>query len=253
MKRDLLSTKQAMQWCMLVFLYALAIYLRYTLFDIHTSDYDGYFSRWYDFIQSHGGFAALKYNFSNYNVSYLYLLTLGTYLPLPKVITIKGIPVCFDFVMAYFIYLIVRLKYQQSFLLPTIASLAVLFTPTVFLMSGLWGQFESIYASLCVGSLYFVLRKRPEWACMLFGLALSFKLQAFFLFPLLFILLITRDIPKRYMLIIPVVYVITVLPACLMGRNFMDALTIYRSWADDPVHSLTNNAPNLFQWLPADP
>src|SRR5258708_37652461 len=95
----------------------LAICLRSVLFGIHTSDYAA-FSRWYDFIQSHGGFAALKYNFSNYNVSYFYLLTLTTYIPIPKMISIKLVPICFDLLMALFVYLIVRLKYKESDLPP---------------------------------------------------------------------------------------------------------------------------------------
>jgi Gpi18-like mannosyltransferase len=226
--------------------------LRWTLFDIHTWDYDKYFSIWYDFIRHHGGFAALKYNFANYNVSYFYLLAIGTYIPLPKIIIIKLIPVCFDTLIALFVYLIVRLKYENSYL-PTIASLVVLFTPTIFLTSAPWGQFESIYASLCVGSLYFLLRKQPIWACVLFGLAVSFKPQALFLFPLLFVLGITGEIPKRFFLVIPGVYLMTMLPACFIGRGFIDLLTTYRSRTDNPAHVLNLNAPNIFQWLPAGP
>jgi Gpi18-like mannosyltransferase len=252
MERDTVSTKRVMERCMVAALYVLAIYLRSTLFGIHNSDYDGDFSSWYDFIQSHGGFAALKYNFSNYNVPYFYLLTLMTYLPIPKIISIKLIPVCFDVLMAQFVSLVVRLKYKQSSL-PTIASLVVLFTPTVFILSGLWGQFESIYASLSIGGLYFLLRKQPWWAFVFFGLAISFKPQALFLFPLLFVLLITGELPKKYVLIIPAVYLITMLPACSLGRNFIDLLTTYRSREDNPGHLLTRNAPTIFQWLPTGP
>jgi Gpi18-like mannosyltransferase len=237
---------------MIVCLYILAICLRWTLFGIHTWDYDKHFSIWYDFIHAHGGFAALKYDFSNYNVSYFYLLAIGTYIPLPKIIVIKLIPVCFDALIALFVYLIVRLKYKESYL-PIIASLIVLFTPTVFLTSAVWGQFESIYVSLSLGSLYFLLRKQPFWAFVVFGLAVSFKPQAIFLFPLLFVLVITGEIRKRYFLIIPIVYLITVLPVCLIGRGFIDVLTTYRSRTDNGGQLLTLNAPNIFQWLPAGP
>jgi len=246
MKRD-----RWKQCCMIIGL-CLAIAIRSTLFGIHTPDYDADFSRWYDFIQSHGGFAALRYNFSNYNVSYLYLLTLATYIPLPKIVSIKLIPVCFDLMMAWFLYLIVKLKYEKS-PLPTMALLVVLFTPTVVIMSGLWGQFESCYASLSVGSLYFVLRRQPFWACVFFGLAVSFKPQALFLFPVLFVLLITGKIPLRFFLTMPVAYLVTILPACLLGRGFIDVLTTYRSRADNGEHLLNLHAPNIFQWLPAGP
>src|SRR5580765_5022668 len=109
MKINMFSSKRDYEKSMTIGLYVLAICLRCTLFGIPNSDYDRDFSKWYDFIQSHGGFAALKYNFSNYNVSYLYLLALATYIPIPKIIMIKFIPVCFDLVMAWFISLIVRL------------------------------------------------------------------------------------------------------------------------------------------------
>jgi len=252
MKKDMLSIRRSNELFMIVCLYILAICLRWTLFGIHTWDYDKHFSIWYDIIHSHGGFAALKYDFSNYNVSYFYLLAIGTYIPLPKIIVIKLIPVCFDALIALFVYLIVRLKYKQSYL-PSISSLIVLFTPTVFLTSALWGQFESIYVSLCIGSLYFLLRKQPLWAFVLFGLAISFKPQALFLFPLLFVLVITGEIRKRYFLIIPIVYLITVLPVCLIGRDFIDVLTTYRSRTDNGGQLLVLNAPNIFQWLPAGP
>ena len=230
----------------------IAIFLRSLFFNIPTLDYNIDFSGWYDFIRSHGGFAALKYNFSNYNVPYFYLFTLMTYIPIPKITSYKLIPVCFDLLMALFMYLIIRLKYKESSI-PMIASLVILFAPTVVIMSGLWGQFESIHASLCLGGLYFLFRKQPLWACLCFGLAVSFKPQPLFLFPLLFVLLITGYLPKRYVLIIPVTYLITVLPACLLGRNFIDVLTTYRSRADNPLHRLTITAPTIFQWLPESP
>jgi Gpi18-like mannosyltransferase len=237
---------------MIVCLYILAICLRWTLFGIHTWDYDKYFSVWYDFIHYYGGFAALKYNFANYNVSYFYLLAIGTYIPLPKIVIIKFIPVCFDALVALFVYLIIRLKYEDSYL-PTLASLVVLFTPTVFLTSALWGQFESIYGSLSLASLYFLLRKQPIWALVLFGLAVSFKPQALLLFPLFLVLCVAGQIRKRYFLMIPMVYLITILPACLIGRGFIDVLTTYRSRTDNPGHALNLNAPNIFQWLPIGP
>jgi len=45
-------------------LFLLAIAVRISLYHIVTSDYTVFLSQWYDFISTHGGFAALKYNFS---------------------------------------------------------------------------------------------------------------------------------------------------------------------------------------------
>lgn len=45
---------------------------------IETYDYRHSVSPWYAFIAENGYFAALRYDFSNYNVPYLYLLTSWT-------------------------------------------------------------------------------------------------------------------------------------------------------------------------------
>ena len=48
---------QISAYCLLGILFLLAIALRISLFHIQTSDYNAFLSQWYDFIQSHGGFA----------------------------------------------------------------------------------------------------------------------------------------------------------------------------------------------------
>ena len=114
--------KWLLKWLIIGAMIVLAMALRSALFPILSRDYYHYLSPWYDFIKSHGGFAALKYQFGNYAVSYLYLLALATYIPLPKIAIIKSISVVFDLVLALFTYLIVRLKYEKSYV-PIIAAL----------------------------------------------------------------------------------------------------------------------------------
>ena len=104
---------------------------------------------------------------------------------------------------------------------------AVLFAPTVVVNSAAWGQCDSIYAAFCLGSLYFLLRQKPWWACVFFGIALSFKLQAIFFLPVLIIVLVVnrqrcaraarraRDVP------------LLLVPAALAGRDWASLLTIY--------------------------
>jgi Gpi18-like mannosyltransferase len=92
----------------------LAIALRVSLYHVETSDYTVFVSQWYTYIQTHGGFAALKDNFSNYNTPYLTLLALTTYLPIPELIAIKTLSVVFDGVLALFVYLLLRLKYGRG-------------------------------------------------------------------------------------------------------------------------------------------
>src|SRR5437588_1905225 len=128
--------------CALAILLLIAIVLRVSLYRVVTSDYTFFLSQWYDFIQTHGGFAALKYNFSNYNPPYLYLLALTTYLPIPKLVAIKTLSVLFDGILALFVYLIVRLKYKRSYAAMG-AVLVLLFAPTIFINSSAWGQCDA--------------------------------------------------------------------------------------------------------------
>lgn len=210
----------------IVLLFGLAIGLRVALYHIETSDYTVFLSQWYDYLQTHGGLAALKDSFSNYNTPYLTLLALTTYLPIPKLIAIKTLSVLFDGVLGLFTYLILRLKYR-----PGLAALAgvlvLLFAPTIFINSAAWGQCDAIYTAFCLGSLYFLLKERTGWACVFFALALSFKLQAIFFAPVLFVLLLKRKLPLRYLALIPLVFALMLTPALIAGRSPLSLLSIY--------------------------
>lgn len=208
----------------------LALALRLALYHIETSDYTVFLSSWYDYIQTHGGLAALKDSFSNYNTPYLTLLALATYLPIPKLIAIKTLSVLFDGVMALFVYLLLRTKYTRG-LAAGAGALVVLFAPTIVINSAAWGQCDAIYVSFCLGSLFFLLKRRPGWACTFFALALSFKLQAVFFAPVLFVLLLKRALPLRYLALIPLVFALMLTPALIAGRSPQSLLSIYAQQA----------------------
>ncbi|MHB8596353.1 MAG: glycosyltransferase 87 family protein [Ktedonobacteraceae bacterium] len=217
---------QILAGCAFGGMFLLAIVLRISLYHIQTSDYTVFLSQWYDFIQTHGGFAALKYNFSNYNTPYLYLLTIATYLPIPKLIAIKTLSVIFDGVPGLFAYLILSLKYRHSYA-AIVGVIVILFAPTIVINSAAWGQSDSIYTALCLGSLYFLLKERPAWTCIFFGLAISIKLQAIFFLPVLLMLLLKRKLPIKYLALIPAVFLLLLAPAFIAGRNAWSLLTIY--------------------------
>lgn len=225
------SALQISVYCILGILALLAITVRVSLFPIQTSDYTNFLSQWYDFIQSHGGFAAFKYNFSNYNVPYLYLLAVTTFLPIPKLIAIKSISVLFDILLGIFTYLIIGLKYKRS-IATAIGAIVVLFAPTVIINSSAWGQCDAIYTAFCLGSLYFLLKERPAWACVFFALAFSFKLQAVFFLPVLLVLLFKKRIELKHLALIPAIFLLMLVPAFIAGRDALSLLTIYTSQAN---------------------
>jgi Gpi18-like mannosyltransferase len=219
-----------LRYCALSLLLLLAIVLRISLYNVITSDYLAFVSQWYDHIKSSGGFAAFKDNFYNYNPPYLYLIALATYTPIPKLIALKSISVIFDLVLAIFTYLIISLKYRRSYA-AFIGALVLLFAPTIFINSAAWGQCDAIYAAFCLGSLYFLLKDRTGWACVFFSLAISFKLQAIFFLPVLLIVLLKKKVVLKdlikYLILIPVIFFILLIPTLVAGRSMGSVLSIY--------------------------
>jgi Gpi18-like mannosyltransferase len=229
--------------------FILALLLRYSLRSVITSDYEYFFKNWYIHIKAQG-FKSLAGNFSNYPPLYLYLLYLVSLL-FPGISTVTAIKIpsiVFDFICALYVYRLVRLKFQNSFI-PVFAALTVLFAPTVVLNGCVWGQIESIYTAGLLACLYYLLTEKRWLACIAFGLAFSIKLQSLYLAPFLLVLWIKKDISIKYLLTIPGVYFLTIIPAWVAGRPIFELLTIYSSQVSG-YEGLVHNATSLFAWLP---
>ncbi|MGW4058115.1 glycosyltransferase 87 family protein [Amycolatopsis sp. NPDC004747] len=225
----------------------LAFAVRWSLVRYDTADYRDFLRPWYEFIIQHGGFRALREDFTDYNVPYRYLLVLLTYLPFPPQGGIKALSVLFDLVAAYFTYRIVALKYRSRWT-PAVAALLVFMLPTVVLNGAMWAQCDSIYASFTLGGVYHLLRRRPWWACAFIGLAVSFKLQAIFILPLLLAVVLLGRVPWRALLVIPAVYLALDLPAIVLGADPIRLLTIYPRQSG-LYSEMTLNAPSVWQFF----
>ena len=231
----------------------LAAAVRYPLLSHESADFFVYLRPWYDFIRLNGHFAALQHDFSNYSVPYLYLLTLCSLLApsLVQLLAIKVVSIAFDFSLAWFVFLVVRLRFRESRTTPILAGLAALLFPTVVVNSAMWAQADTIYTTFLVAGLYFVLRRRPAGAFLAWGLAFSLKAQAVFLLPLFYWLRQRQAISLRSVWLAPAAYLAALLPAWFLGRPFYDLLLVYFAQAGE-VTDLVLEAPNLYQWIPAD-
>jgi Gpi18-like mannosyltransferase len=226
-----------------------ALYLRYLFRDHYTPDFTHYTGIWYETVRQ-AGILAIGSDVSNYTPPYLYLLYLAS-LAFPEfdpVVAIKLPSVAFDFACAWFVYLIVRLKYPEG-RAPLAAFMLVILAPTVIANGGVWGQADSIYTSMLLASVYCLMTGRSRLAVAAFSLALSFKLQAMFLAPALAALCMRRIIPLWAATIVPVVYAVAMLPAWVIGRPARELATVYLSQAST-YHELTMGAPSLYAWLP---
>ncbi|MBB5890582.1 glycosyltransferase 87 family protein [Kutzneria kofuensis] len=221
--------------------------LRMAFLDYETGDARIFLS-WYSHIAADGGFAALKdISFANYNVTYLYLLAALSYLPVTPLIGIKVLSAAFDFLLGYFVYRLVALRYPGKWW-PVLAGAITLFLPTVVVNASMWGQADAMYAAFAVGGVYFLLCKRPWLACAFIGIAFALKLQTVFLFPLLLLLVLRRGLPWKSLLAIPLVYVVLDIPALLIGTSPAQLFSVYVAQTGT-FDLLTLNAPNVYQYL----
>ena len=237
----------------------MALVVRLPWANLISSDYVEYVGVWFEFIANNGYLTALKYGFAEiltydgveYHVPYLYLLSLAA-MSFPSVeghLVIKAISVVFDLLLAFFVYKCVRLKYSQSNTVPYIAALVALFAPTVILNGAAWGQNDSIYTAFLVACLWALLSGHHGWAFIAFGLSFSFKTQAIFLAPLFLWLLMKKKVNWRLFFLSPLVYFITIIPAWVIGRPLDDLLYIFVNQINQ-TGRLTEQAPNLYQWVP---
>ena len=188
---------------------------------------------------------------ANYTPPYYYLLYFASLFDglVPRLWLIKFVSIAFDAVAAVFAYRIVRLNFPHSRAL--IAAGGVFAAPSVILNGAWWGQCDIIWVSLILGSFYFTMARRPTLAVVLFAVALSFKAQAFFLAPFLFLLCIRGEISWWRFTLVPIVYIAMMSPAVALGQTWSDVFTVYAHQAGH-FKQLSLNAPNLWYFISND-
>ena len=211
----------------LVVLLVAGLAARVPMLSQQSGDYRAFLLPWYDHLLGAGGFAGLADSFSNYNTPYLALLAVLTYLPVQPLVGIKAVSIVFDVLLAFFAHRIVQEVRPGTRWLPVVAFGATFLLPTVMLNSAWWAQCDSVYASLCLGSLYLLLRRQTALACAAFGLAFAFKLQAVFFLPALLVLVLVNRQRVRGLVLAPLTFFAALVPAWLAGRSLASQLSVY--------------------------
>ena len=229
---------------------ALALVIRASLLDFESGDYLTFLAPWTQFFRDNGGFAALRYSLGNYNPPYMYFFALFSYFDISELYLIKLLSVLFDVLLAWACMKLLGL-YTGSRAKLLGVFLAVLFLPTVVINGAYWAQCDSIYAFFGIYALYLGLRGRGCASMVSLAACLAFKLQAVFIIPVFFILLLAKKLRWRQLLVFPAAYIVFMLPALLAGRPFVETMTLYFAQAGTVGDAMNYNAPSLtsmFQW-----
>ncbi len=232
-------------WVAAVALTLLAFAARYAVLDYVTLDYSDFLSRWVEYFRENGGFTALSRQIGNYNIPYLYFLALFSYSSINDLYLIKLLSILFDVLLAWSAALLLG-RFTQSAARRMGVFATVLMLPTVFLNGALWAQCDSIYVALALLGIYCALDDRPVIAMVLAALSFGFKLQAVFILPVYVVLWIYGKLNWKHFLIFPVTYVVLVLPAVLLGRPFIETLTLYFDQTSSIGTGLNYNSPSVY-------
>ena len=227
---------------------ALTMIARVSMLDFVTADYTSFLSGWVEMFRE-GGFGLLAENVGDYNLLYQYVLLLISKSPLYDLYLIKYVTVIFDHLLALAMMRAAGVYGGEKAKLP--ALLLMLILPTTLLDGACWGQCDSVYAFLVVMSLYMLETDRPMRSAVFLSISFAFKLQTIFFFPVVLFGLLHKKFDWRHAAAFFAAYVVTLIPAMIAGRSFVDAVSVYANQSMGQYYDrLTYNAPNLYLFFP---
>ena len=247
---DMKNKKQFLTTLSLLLLFSIGLALRLLFLPANTIDMKVFNLKWYDYIVNHGIFNAIGDEFSNYTPPYLYLLSLATLTKsfLPKLTAIKLIPITFDLINSILVYQIVKTNFGKG-IKPALAGMIFWILPTVIINGSFWGQVDGLYTCFLLLCLLLLLKDHRIAAVIAFSISFAIKAQAFFILPLLAVLLFKKRIPWQAFLLTPLVYFIMMVPALLAGRSITSLASVYLTQAET-FNSAAKNAANFYFFLP---
>ena len=231
----------------IVLLTVIGILARVYLFPKSSSDYRNFLLPWYNQIKANGGFAAVGMDIGDYTPAYYYILAFLSYLPIKAITGIKWVSCIADLIMAFIGYKIIK-EVTGSENKGLVAYGVLFFMPSVMINSAAWAQCDSIFSLFILASIYFLIKDRDWAAAICFSISFAFKIQAIFFAPVLLIMLLRKNIRFRTVAALPIVYIISILPACLAGGDFVKLLTVYFRQSGQ-YSSLNMYVPNFWAML----
>ena len=234
----------------------LAILVRGSMLSFVSMDYRMYLKPWLEYFETNGGLMALNNHVGDYNIPYMVIMALITYLPFNKLMLIKLVSCIFDFMLAGASCMLVwellpNNKNAGFYMILTYG--CILFLPQVIMNSALWAQCDSIYATFIVLSLAYLFKEKYTKSFILLGVAFAFKLQFIFVLPIYIVYYIVKERFSIFnFLLIPIVNYIMCLPALIAGRSFIQITQIYIGQIVSNNNRIVLNFNNLYGLLPTN-
>ncbi len=244
------ATADLMYWILGIFILTVTFIFRIYSYNIITSDYSVFLNQWFQILATHSGLSAFQAPFADYPPLYLYFIKILTFIPISSLYSIKTLSFLFDIIVAILSCLILKQLRSQDFNLAKLffAFAVILSIPTIVINSSLWAQCDSWYTAGILATLYFIIRDRPIYAVVVFSLALSLKLQVIFFIPVLVGYLLIKRRVFWSLSLIPIIFLLSIVPAIINGGSFSYWGLIYMKQAT-MFSSLNMSSASLFSFF----
>lgn len=234
MKRIIREKREIAAIGIIVLASAIGLVLRWQGIWCESGDFQSCLSLWMDHLKSGNGIQVLSQYTGDYNMPYVTVLWLLTYLPVEPIVGIKSFSILFDFVCAVAgAALAVTCKKEdhngriRTFV---ITYCLIFLSPVAILNSGYWGQCDSVYVAFVLLACLCMLKNKYVLCMVFWGCAFAFKLQAVFGFPILLLYYWkNKKFSFVYFLLIPITMEILCLPAIIGGCSPLITFTVYLS------------------------
>ena len=234
-----------------------ALIMRYALRNVVAGDYKMFFEPWVATLREAGGGIkglSAEFEYVDYTTPYLTILSFISICPfLNTLLLMKLVSIFFDFVAAFAVMAIVYDR-TKNMTYGILGYGALLMVPTVLTNGAMWAQCDIIFTSFVLWSLYFMLKDKPAWSMAFYGIAFAFKLQTLFLAPLYVILWMKGKVKLKHFLLLPLMYVIGMIPSLLAGKSFWELISVYFFQANGQmdIYALSHKFPNIYQLIGTD-
>ncbi len=236
-------------YCLMIGVCASLLLLRIAMLEHQSADYQAFLHAWVSQIRPLSFQQAMLETDSNYTVIYRYIVFLISRMPVSDLYIYKAVSIAFDILLAYAVMRLYEMSEPQRGYIKALAFyFLTLSLPTVIINGALWAQCDAIYASLALMGIYYALSNYPYRSSICFALSLSFKIQAIFILPILFVLWGTRRIRVKHLFAFLLTILMVCIPAIICGRSLMDCFSIYTKQIGE-YNQLTLNAPSIYQLL----
>lgn len=217
------------KYAVLLFVSFLAVYIRYLGRDVLSDDIKNCVTGWSDELVSAGpGINSLLNYTGDYAMTYVFLIWLLIKLPVPLLYSLKAVNVLFDFGLAVVVGRIIKYFRPENDYSFCWGYCVTLLLPNVFLNSSFWGQCDAIYTFFLLAAFLCLLYKKYPIVMILFGMALSVKLQSVFMLPFLLVAYwLLKEFSVLQFLIVPIVMMAMNIPAIIAGHSPLIAFTAY--------------------------